>query len=35
MGEGECVLCEDECESVIVIHCGNVQHIVVLKLNFC
>ena len=34
-GKKECVLCGDECESVIVIHCGIVQHIQVLELNFC
>ena len=33
-GKKECVLCGDECE-VLVIHCGIVQHIQVLELNFC
>ena len=33
-GKKECVLCGDECESVSI-HCGIVQHIQVLELNFC
>ena len=38
IGEGrvrKSVLCGDECEKVLVIHCGIVQHIQVLELNFC
>ena len=34
-GKKECVLCGDECESVNHVHCGIVQHIEVLELNFC
>ena len=37
-GEGrlrKSVLCWGECERVFVVYCGNVQHTVVLKLNFC